>query len=247
MPQSGPIASYVDALAQELSFDAALSRRVRAEVEDHFREAAADAPGGPSPETLRQAIADFGDPRELARQYAAASLLAQMRRVGVVMLLALAGIFAAMEGRVAWYDLVKWQVSDGAKIAGAIGLPIDRSAFMLALGIALIGCGYIGTRRAPAEFHLAYGKELNRCLLLCGAAAAALLLSVATETVLNCFRLFGTGLSAAALVPALSLAAEMAAAGALVLHIRATLRRTAIAASLLLGGTTSPHPRELIL
>jgi hypothetical protein len=232
MRQPSPIADYVDALVCELSFDKALSRRVRVEVEDHLRQAA-DELGGPSPESERQAILDFGEPRELARQYVAASLLAQTRRVGAVTALAVIGIFVAMKGRVAWYDLMQWEMSRNLRIVSAIGLPIDRYAFMLALGMALIGYVYIGTRRAPAEFHTAYGKELNRCIALCGAAAGALLLSVATETVLTGIRLFGTEWRAAALIPALSLAAEIALASVLILHIRATIRRAAVASSLL--------------
>lgn len=247
MRQSSPIADYVDRLAQELSFDRVLSRRVRAEVEDHLRQAAIDAPGGPSAETERRAIVTFGEPRALARQYAAASLLTQMRRVGAIMVLALAGVFAAMEGRVAWYKLVQWQVNDTAKAANAIGLPLDRSAFMLAMGIALIGCCYIATRRAPAEFHRAYGQELRRCLLLCGAATAALLMAIATETVLNGFRLLGAEPSAAMAIPASTLAAEIAAAVVLILRLRATLRRMAAASSLLLAETAPSSSRRLVL
>jgi hypothetical protein len=232
MQQLSPIANYVDALVRELSFDKALSRRVRVEVEDHLWQAA-DELGGTSPENQRQAIIDFGEPRELARQYVAAALLAQTRRVGAVTALAVIGIFFAMKGRVAWYDLMQWDMSRNLKIVSAIGLPIDRYAFMLALGMALIGYAYIGTRRAPTEFHMAYGKELNRCVVLCGAAASALLLSVTTETVLTGMRLLGTEWRAAALIPALSLAAEIALASVLILHIRATIRRTAVASSLL--------------
>jgi hypothetical protein len=235
MQQPSPITNYVDALARELSFDSALSRRVRVEVEDHLWQAATDQIGGPSPESQRQAISGFGEPRELARQYAAASLFAQTRRVGAVMVLAVISIFVAMHGRVAWYGLMQWDMSQDLKTVSAIGLPIDHYAFMLAQGMALIGYGYIGTRRVPTAFDIAYGRELNRCIILCGAVASALLLSVAIETVLTCLRLFEAEWRAAALIPALSLAAEIAFASLLIFYICATIRRRAVASSLLHG------------
>jgi hypothetical protein len=208
MRQPSPIADYLDALARELCFDPALSRRVRKEVEDHLAQAACEA-GGPWPEAERRAIANFGDPRELARQYAASSLLAQTRDVGTIMILALGGIYVAMKGRIAWYALTQWELNEDLKTVNAIGILLDRYAFMLALGLAIIAWGYIGSRRAPAEFHQAYGKELRRC--------------VAAE------------LSASVLVPALSLATELALAGVLLRQIRTAFRRAVYASSLLRG------------
>jgi hypothetical protein len=234
MRQPSPIADYLDALARELRFDPALSRRVRKEAEDHL-EQAARAAGGPWPEAERRAIANFGDPRELARQYAASSLLAQTRDVGTIMILALGGIYVAMKGRIAWYVLTQWELNEDLKTMNAIGILLDRYAFMLALGLAIIAWGYIGSRRAPAEFHQAYGKQLRRCVFLCAAAAGALLMSVVTETVLTGLRLSASQLSISALVPALSLAAELALGGVLLRRIRTAFRRAVDASSLLRG------------
>ena len=64
MRQSDPTANYLDALARELSFDTALSRCVRAEIEDHLWQATG---GCLSVERQLQAIANFGDPREITR------------------------------------------------------------------------------------------------------------------------------------------------------------------------------------
>jgi hypothetical protein len=234
MRQRSPIADYLDALARELCFDPPLSRRVRKEVEDHLEQAAREA-DSPSPEAERRAIANFGDPRELARQYAASSLLAQTRDVGTIMILALGGIYVAMKGRIAWYALTQWELNEDLKTMNAIGILLDRYAFMLALGLAIIAWGYIGSRRAPAEFHQAYGKELRRCVFLCAAAAGALIMSVITETVLTGLRLSAAQLSVSALVPTLSLATELALAGVLLRQIRTTLRRAVYASSLLRG------------
>jgi hypothetical protein len=233
MPQPSPIADYLDTLARELSFDSALSLRVRKEVEDHFWQAAAGELDVPRREAERRAVANFGDPRELARQYAASSLLVHIRRVGAVLILALGGIFVAMKGRVAWYGLVQWDLNEDLKIINAIAVPIDHYAFMAALATAIAASGYIVTRRAPTAFHQAYGRELNRCAVLCAAAASALLLAVVIETILTGLRLSAVEVSASALVPALSMAAEIAFAGVLVLQVHAAIRRTALASSLL--------------
>jgi hypothetical protein len=113
---------------RELSFDIPLSRRVREEIEDHFCEAAADDLGGDSIEAQRRAIARFGDPREIARQYAASSLLKQTRRVGFVAILALVGIYIAMKGRGAWYGLMQWGLSDHFKDVATTWISIEHAS-----------------------------------------------------------------------------------------------------------------------
>jgi hypothetical protein len=229
MSQSNPIADYAGALARELSFDPALSRRVRAEVEDHLWEAAADGREGPTLNTQHRVIAGFGEPSELARQYAAVSLLSQLRRARIVMGLAVIGIFAAMWGRVAWYRMMQWQPDPSLQRMTEIGLAIDRYAFMFALVTALIAWVYIGTRRAPLQPDIDYVTELRRGTALCVASAGALAVAVVTETVLTTSRLMASQLSAAALIPALTLVAEVLVAGLLVLCLRTTVRRRALA------------------
>ena len=233
MPPPSPIANYLDALARELGFDPALSLRVRKEAEDHLWQAAAGEPG-PRLEAERRAVANFGDPRELAREYAASSLLGKTRRLGMLMVFALIGVFVAMRARVAWYGLVQWDVNDDLRVINAIAVPLDHYAFMIAFAAAVVACGYIVSRRPPAAFHRAYGRELNRCAVLCAAAATALLLAVLIETALTGLRFWATELSASAVIPALSMAAEVALAGILILYIRMAIRRIASAASLLL-------------
>jgi hypothetical protein len=142
-------------------------------------------------------------------------------------------IFLAMKARVVWYEVMQWELNAGWEAVRAIGLAIDRYGFLAAISIALIGWVYISTRRAPIRLHVTYNKELNRCIVLCGAAAGGLIVSVTVETVLTGLRLFEIEWCAAALVPILSLIIEMAAAALLVLCIRAMIRRTAVALSLL--------------
>jgi hypothetical protein len=228
--QPGPIADYLDALARELGFDIVLSRRVCAEVEDHLWQV---TDGGTSIESQQQAVANFGDPRDIARQYIPATLLAHIRWVGLAMIGATAAIFLAMKARVVWYALMQLESNAEWEAVRAAGLAIDRYGFLAAISIALIGWAYIGTRRAPMRLHVTYNRELNRCIVLCGTAAAGLIVSISVETVLTGIRLFEMEWSAAALVPIVSLIVEMTAAALLVLRIRAMIRRTAVAFSLL--------------
>ncbi|WP_024519467.1 hypothetical protein [Bradyrhizobium sp. Tv2a-2] len=230
MRQPGPIADYLDALKRELGFDIILSRRVCAEVEDHLWQV---TDGCMSIESQQQAVANFGDPRDIARQYITATLLSHIRWVGLAMIGATSAIFLAMKARVMWYALMQWQLNAEWDAVRAAGLAIDRYGFFAAICIALIGWAYISTRRAPIHLHVTYNKELNRCIVLCGATAGGLIVSVTVETVLTGIRLFQMEWCAAALVPVLSLIVEMAAAALLVLRIRAMIRRTAIAFSLL--------------
>lgn len=227
MSPSNPIADYADLLARELRFDPALSRRVRAEVEDHLWEAAADAREGPTLESQHRVIAGFGDPSELARQYVAASLLSQLRRMRTVMGLTVIGIFVAMAGRVAWYRITRWKVDQALQGITEVGLAIDRYAFMFALVTALIAWVYIGTRRAPLWPDIDYARELSRCTALCAAVASALAVAVAIESVLTVSRLMGSKVWTAALIPVLTLTAEMAAAGLFMFCLHTTVRRRA--------------------
>jgi HAAS domain-containing protein len=233
MSQPDPVADYLDVLASELSFDRTLARRVRIEVEDHLWEAAAH-PGGPSLENQRRVIAEFGDPTELAASYVSASLLAQVRRAAGATLLAVIAIFVAMEARIAWYGLVEWKPDPYWLTAW--GLWLDRYAFTFALIIALTGCFYAATRRAPPYLQKGYSRELSHCIALCAATAAALLVTVLTETTLTGVRLFGRGLRWEILIPVGSLAAEIAAAVVLIWQIRDMVRKK-IAAG---------HPRSIV-
>jgi hypothetical protein len=232
MLRSGPVTDYLAVLARDLGFDPALSRRVRGEVEDHLWQAV-DVRGGRSVENQLRAILSFGEPRELARGYLTASLLTQIRCAGAAMIFAAAAIYLAMKARVAWYDWVRWEPNSDFAAVSAIALQIDRYATMLATIAALIACAYIAARRAPARINTSYRKQLNRCIVLCSASAGALSVCVATEVVLTGVRLLGMQWCAAAMIPALSLMVEIAAFFGFVFSIHATIRRKALAASLL--------------
>ena len=222
------IAEYVERLARALEFDPALSRRVRREVEDHLREAAAADPG---PDAERRAVARFGDPRDLAARFAVVSAGKRSRRAGVAAVLVVAAAFAAMKARLAWYGLVDCPVPEGFEAIGRTVASIDRCAFWLAGLAAVAAWRYIDGRRVPSAFTAEYRGQLRRFRILGFAAAAALAVSVASDALLTSLRFAGTGWSAAAWVPVLSVAVEIACAGVLVSHLRGAARRTVLATS----------------
>jgi hypothetical protein len=221
------IPAYAESLAARLSFDRSLARRVRQEVEDHLQEAvAADVTGDPL-EVQRRAIANFGDPRVIAAQFAMASLAGQTRKVGATVVLLIAGVFLAMASRVGWYDLTQWAVCEATRPLGeTVGL-IDRAAFCFAVLSGIAGWAYVGRSQAPIAFDPSYQRQLRRFLLLCTLAAGGLIASVVCDGLLTALRLSGWEFSVSFLVPLLSMAIEIVCASLLVIHIRGITRRTA--------------------
>lgn len=234
MPPPDPVADYLNTLTHELRFDPALAQRVRAEVEDHLRQAAAEPAGCPSPiEAQRRAIARFGEPRMIARQYAPGALLDQTRRVGIVVLIVLAGIYAMMKGRLAWYGFTQWSLSPDLPAVVATMFPMARWVFIVALAIAVVGAAYVGTRRPPREFDDAYRRELGRSVALCAIAVVVLLVAVGIDAVIVGLRMVGREPSAAVLIPILSMTVEASLAVVLVHSLRRSMQRATIARTLL--------------
>jgi hypothetical protein len=227
------ISDYLESLAAALSFDRSLSRRVRPEIEDHLREAVAADPKGDGPEAERRAIANFGDPHAIAAQFAVVSLAQQTRRVGVAIILVIAGVFIAMKARVAWYAVMQCALSDDIRaVSGVVGL-IDRYSFWVSVIIGIGGWAYISGRRIPAAFYMGYRKQLGRFFLLCTAATGALVISVISDGLLTALRLPETELSAEFLIPIFSMAIEVACTGVLVFQIRSITKRATYTAALL--------------
>jgi hypothetical protein len=220
------ISDFAKALAGRLDFDPALSRRVQREVEDHLWEAVAAEPWSAPAEAERRAIARFGDPQAIAAQFAVVALAKQARRVGVAVVLVIAAAFIAMQARLAWYAVMQWAAS-GNPALSAVVATIDRYAFWLSIVLALAAAVYIAGRAVPLAFSTAYRRRLRRFSLLCAAAAGALVVSVACDGVLTSLRLAASGWSAACLVPLLSMAIEIAAAGLLISYVHGMARRTA--------------------
>jgi hypothetical protein len=227
------IQDYLELLARELDFDPSLSRCVRQEVEDHLWEAVASDPAGNKFEAQQRAIANFGDPQVIAVQFAVISLARHSRRAGFAAILVIAGVFIAMKARVAWYAATQWAIDDDMRVvSGLVGL-IDRYAFWLSIIIGIGSWVYIRSREIPVVFYPAYHRQLRRFFLLCGAAAAALVVSVTSDAVLTALKLRGTELSAISLIPILSMVIEIVCVGILVFHMRGIALRTASTAALM--------------
>jgi HAAS domain-containing protein len=234
MPPLDPVADYLKTLTHELRFDAALANRVRREVEDHLREAAAEPSDCTTPiAAQRRAIARFGEPRMVARQYAPGALLVQTRRGGIVVLIALAGIYAMMKARLAWYGFTQWSLSPDLAATAATVFSVVRWVFIVALAVAVVGAAYIGSRRPPREFHDAYWRELACSVGLCAIAVAVLLVAIGLDGIMVGLRLVGRETSAAVLIPILSMTVEALLAAVLVCSLRGSIERVTIARTLL--------------
>jgi hypothetical protein len=244
MSQPSPITAYLDELTRELAFDPALSRRVRHEVHDHLceavdaerGEAAARACSGEvdagaptrtcANERIEQrAIDRFGRPREIAAPYKAIAAYARIRRAGVIVVVAVAGIFFAMQGRIVWYGLVQWPVSDQLKALGAGLLPIDRYAFLSAALLAILGWLAGLGLSIPADARRMSRARLRGCQHLGAAATVAVTVAVALELLLTGLRLRESGLSWSVLLPIASLALELGLVASVAIYLRNTRRR----------------------
>jgi hypothetical protein len=226
------ISDYLDRLTRELDFDRSLSRCVRQEVEDHLWEAVAADPAGNTSETQRRAVANFGDARVIAAEFAVISLARHSRRAAIAAVLAIAGVFIVMNARVAWHAATPWAISDDMRaVFGLVGL-IDRYAFWSAVVIGLGGFAYIQSRKLPAAFGPAYRRQLHRFFLLCSAAAAALVVSVTSDAVLTALRLQASEFSTISLLSIVSIAIEIVCVGILIRRIRSVALRAASTAAL---------------
>src|SRR4029077_14434843 len=96
-----------------------------------------------------------GEAREIASQYAALSLLRQARRSGAIIVVASGALYIAMKGRVAWYGLMQWALSDAMQPVGKVVLAIDRTAYVLAFLLGRI------TALAGVSLEVAWGETLG--------------------------------------------------------------------------------------
>jgi hypothetical protein len=166
---------------------------VRQEVEDHLWEAVAAEPSGNTLQAQQRAIANFGDARAIAAQFAVVSLATHTRRAGVAAVLVIAGDLIAMKARVAWYAAAQWGISDDMKALRGLVILIDRYAFWMSVIIGLGALAYIFSREIPAAFYPAYRRQLRCFSLLCSATAAALVVSVVSDGVADGAAIAGNG------------------------------------------------------
>lgn len=218
------IADYLAEIADALSFDRRLSRRVAREVEDHLREAIAARAPEERAEAERRAIASFGDPRALATQFASVSLARRTRRVGIAVVVAIVAVLAAMKARVAWYAAANWALSEHTRELAGTVLAVDRFAFWLSVVTGLIALFYIGTLRVPAMLQRDYCRQSRRAIFLCSVAAVSLVVSVLSDGVLTTLQFVGESREGG-IVPLVSMAVEAACVGAVACLVVRAVRR----------------------
>lgn len=211
MPQPDPVASYLDGLCEALSFDAALSLRVREEVAFHFQEAIA---AGLAP---HEAVVRFGPVRDIAAEYAATSLTGRAKSSALIFLLGVLTVYMAMRGRVAW-----WGPSDlpHLSVIAAMLVPFMRGAFWLALFSGLLYWAISSRISFAREPSGRLRAVLSRAIVFSAGAAVVSAACVAADAILVSIRIWETPWSSESMIPAVLLAAEILLSAFLVRHWR---------------------------
>lgn len=115
---SGLTDAYLAEFDRALGFDRRLARRVHEEIEAHLLDAMDEA------RSESEAIARFGNPRSLARDYAEAALPGRLRRVGAMAAMLGLATFAFMRLRSMFLEL------PGAEAGHSMTLTlIDQAGF----------------------------------------------------------------------------------------------------------------------
>jgi hypothetical protein len=221
------ISDYLDALSAALSFDPALARRVRAETADHLQQAVAADGLQDGRAAERRAIAAFGDPRAIAAQFAAVALARRSAKLRVALILAVASIFVAMKGRLAWLVANGLSGGHGASPATRLIGAIDRCAFWSSVVIAIGAFAWLAVRPVAPVAPGGLRRQTRRVLLLGMAATAPLALAVLSDGVLTAINLTGAGLSAGLVVPIATMTIEIACIGVLLRELVSTWSRGA--------------------
>lgn len=162
---AGLIDIYVEGLRTALAFDPGLAERACAEVEEHLRDAAAEATDVPANEAERRAIERFGPPSAVAAGFAAALMPHRLIVAWRTAALTAAAVFLTMRLRAV---LVPAAAPDGASLFG-YAAAVDRYAFLAALILGV--AGWLATRGDRGE------QTPGRALALLTIAAAALAVS----------------------------------------------------------------------
>lgn len=167
-------ADYLAEFDRALGFDPGLARRVHAEIEAHLCDAVAGA--GDAEAAERRAIARFGNPQTLARDYAMAALPRRMRTTWATAIAMVVATFAFMRLRSILLALPA--IDGGASTLLALA---DRAGFGAGIFFALYAwhsarpeSGNVRRilpplRGATAAFLLSALASLSRALLATGA------------------------------------------------------------------------------
>jgi hypothetical protein len=156
---------YLAQFDRALNFDPGLARRVRVEVEAHLCDAIEAA--GKGEEAERFAIARFGNPAALARDYALATLPRQIRTTWSAAIAMMVATFVFMRLRAILLSVPA--TADGASALLALA---DRAGF---------GAGIFFSLYAWHSARRRKGESVRNVLSpMCGATAAFLLSTLAS-------------------------------------------------------------------
>jgi hypothetical protein len=218
------IAAYLDHLGDALGFDPALSARVLPEVRNHLEEALAAEPSDDRDEAERRVVQRFGDPRELAAQFAPISLARHTRRASVWLLVATVMVMVLMKGRVLWYAFVEWTLSEEARSTAQAVVTVDRYAFWLGAAIGIAALLYVASYPTPVRAHARFRRHLRRAAMLFGFATVLLGVSVLSDLVLSALQFRS---EVEAVVPIASMAIEIGCVAAIAVRVANAARRVA--------------------
>lgn len=163
---AGLIETYLAQLDRRLAFDAALSARVCAEVEDHLRESADAQRGLARDEAERHAVQRFGSVDELAARFATDTLRALTTRTWMALAATAGAAFLAMRLRRMLLDAGAFDALPAAALA-------DRFAFMAALASGLLGWLIVRMSHAPSL------RRIRIANMAVAISAVALVISIA--------------------------------------------------------------------
>jgi hypothetical protein len=218
------IAAYMKRLQDALGDDPALSAQILQEVSDHLEEALAAEDLDDRSAAERRVIERFGDARELAAQFAPISLARHTRRAGAAILLATVVIMIMMKARVLWYGIVEWKLAEPLQAVASRIIAVDRYASWLAAAIAVASVVYVTRHAVPLHLNASSQKYAQRAAGLFILATIPLGISVTSDLALTVLQL-PTVLSAAALIPVMSMTIEIGCIVAAALLVRNAARR----------------------
>jgi hypothetical protein len=203
------IAAYMKRLQDALGDDPALSARIMQEVRDHLEEALAAETTEDPCAAERRVIERFGDPCELAAQFAPIFLARHTRRAGLSILIATVVIMMMMKARVLWYGIVEWKLTEPVQTVASRIIAVDRYASWLAIAIAIASVLYVSRHAVPLRLNEDSQKYAQRAAGLFILATIPLGISVASDLALTILQLPAV-LNATALIPVMSMSIEIA-------------------------------------
>ena len=153
------IDAYLSEFDRYLAFDRQLARRVREEVSAHLAEVV-EHQG-----TEAEAVARFGDPKQLSKAFAESALPGRLQIAVLSLALMSALTFAMMRFRSLWFDLSANQQG----VAGYLTM-IDRTGFLV--GVAAAVYVFWVVRTAPLKIERAI-TAIHVAMLLFAASIAA--------------------------------------------------------------------------